>query len=511
MSAEKPSRNYRKDTERPFKMYNVFQFTNGSPNPQPMTLPTIPFTTQQLPKINHHSQSEQRQHQQIRLSQSQEQQQPQQTLHLQPLEQQQLQEINHLPLPEQQQQQQISLVQPQELQPHQDPQPLSGQLNQVSLQLFGGHVNFQQNTPHQQQSIQNVIIDLDPAGFLYDRFGLGGSGSDLLTSNVSLTQQREQELSSSPWNLSRSQVQNVCLASESASKPSFDALMPTQDPQAVMFDNLLATSSGSLTGCAVTPTAMNSLSVGNDQLLHNRLSLSYSNMPFASQLHNMQFSSSSITQPGTSMNSMMHTGQFPVKRETDEENVRTLGNVKTSAAPPPVNESKQHYFPDNFRTTELKKFPVNSSLAASMPLVKANVGNLPALPLHSAPEGHFYQDSFPPATRRSRSECSTSSTSVSFDDNVTSPTGHNIDGETSKADSSKDSSYLEKRRKNNESAKKSRDARRNKETAIARKVLDFETQNCNLKAQIQVLETDNQRMRMALRSFDQMEQCGLST
>ncbi|BFZ10694.1 hypothetical protein BsWGS_13733 [Bradybaena similaris] len=509
MSMDKPSRHHRKDTKRPFKMYNVVQFSNGSPNHQAMTLPNIPFTTQQTPTSHHLSPSEQQQHQQIHLSQSQEQQQLQQTLHLQPQEQQQPQQMHHLPQPEQQQLQEIRLLQSQDLQQHQDPQSLSSQLNPVSLQLFGGHVNFQENISHQQQSIQNVIIDLDPASFLYDRFGLGGSGSDLLTSSEPMTQQGKPELNISPWNLSRNLVQNVCLTSESASKPSFDALLPMQEPQAVMFDNLLATSSSSLTGCVVTPIATNSFSVGNDQLLHNRLPLSYNNIPFTSQLHNMQFSSSGVSQPGTSMNSMIHTGQFHVKLETSmDNNVRTLGKVNKSAAPPPINESNEHYFQ---KTTVVKKFPETSSLPASMPLVNASVGNLPSVPLHSAPQGHFYQDSFTPATRRTRSECSTSSTSASFDDSVTSPTGHKIDGETSKDDSSKDSSYLEKRRKNNESAKKSRDARRNKETAIARKVLDFETQNCSLKAQIQVLESDNQRMRMALHSFDQMDQCGLST
>lgn len=53
----------------------------------------------------------------------------------------------------------------------------------------------------------------------------------------------------------------------------------------------------------------------------------------------------------------------------------------------------------------------------------------------------------------------------------------------------KDQAYWEKRRKNNEAAKRSRDARRAKEDELAIRVAFLQSENIALKAQIQALNT----------------------
>lgn len=62
-----------------------------------------------------------------------------------------------------------------------------------------------------------------------------------------------------------------------------------------------------------------------------------------------------------------------------------------------------------------------------------------------------------------------------------------------------DPSYWEKRRKNNEAAKRSRDARRAKEDEIAIRCAFLEQENMKLRYQIAALRDDNERMRRLLR------------
>lgn len=61
---------------------------------------------------------------------------------------------------------------------------------------------------------------------------------------------------------------------------------------------------------------------------------------------------------------------------------------------------------------------------------------------------------------------------------------------------SEDPNYREKRRKNNEAAKRSRDARKAKEDEIAVRCAFLEQENIKLKMQISSVEQENARMRM---------------
>lgn len=67
-----------------------------------------------------------------------------------------------------------------------------------------------------------------------------------------------------------------------------------------------------------------------------------------------------------------------------------------------------------------------------------------------------------------------------------------------KADPSKDPSYLEKRRKNNESAKRSREARRSKEELVALRVITLEEENMKLRAEITLLDKELEELRTRL-------------
>nr|KAG5696462.1 hypothetical protein BaRGS_020999 [Batillaria attramentaria] len=62
----------------------------------------------------------------------------------------------------------------------------------------------------------------------------------------------------------------------------------------------------------------------------------------------------------------------------------------------------------------------------------------------------------------------------------------------------KDEAYWEKRRKNNESAKRSRESRRIKEEQIAMKVVVLEQENLALKTEIDILKTEVENLRRML-------------
>ncbi|XP_005104258.1 D site-binding protein-like [Aplysia californica] len=68
----------------------------------------------------------------------------------------------------------------------------------------------------------------------------------------------------------------------------------------------------------------------------------------------------------------------------------------------------------------------------------------------------------------------------------------------SKADPNKDPAYLEKRRKNNESAKRSREARRSKEEMVALRVVTLEEENMKLRAESSLLEKELDELRHRL-------------
>uniref|UniRef100_A0A1I7TL04 BZIP domain-containing protein n=1 Tax=Caenorhabditis tropicalis TaxID=1561998 RepID=A0A1I7TL04_9PELO len=62
----------------------------------------------------------------------------------------------------------------------------------------------------------------------------------------------------------------------------------------------------------------------------------------------------------------------------------------------------------------------------------------------------------------------------------------------------KDSAYFERRRKNNDAAKRSRDARRQKEEAIAAKAHLLEQENMQLRGQITILQQEAAKLRFLL-------------
>ncbi|RUS80300.1 hypothetical protein EGW08_011938 [Elysia chlorotica] len=62
----------------------------------------------------------------------------------------------------------------------------------------------------------------------------------------------------------------------------------------------------------------------------------------------------------------------------------------------------------------------------------------------------------------------------------------------------RDPAYLEKRRKNNESAKRSREARRTKEELVAFKVINLEEENMKLRAEIRLLDKELDELRTRL-------------
>lgn len=94
------------------------------------------------------------------------------------------------------------------------------------------------------------------------------------------------------------------------------------------------------------------------------------------------------------------------------------------------------------------------------------------------------------------SECSTSSVPVLHEQASTSRYGPSGSGD--KTLPSMDPCYQEKRRKNNESARRSREARRSKEELIAFRVISLEEENMKLRAEISLLDRELDDLRMRL-------------
>ena len=65
-------------------------------------------------------------------------------------------------------------------------------------------------------------------------------------------------------------------------------------------------------------------------------------------------------------------------------------------------------------------------------------------------------------------------------------------------DGEKDDSYWERRRKNNEAAKRSRDARRAKEEEIAIRAAFLEQENLKLRAQVAILKNETAKLHYML-------------
>ena len=65
-------------------------------------------------------------------------------------------------------------------------------------------------------------------------------------------------------------------------------------------------------------------------------------------------------------------------------------------------------------------------------------------------------------------------------------------------DEQKDGSYWEKRKKNNESAKRSREARRMKEEQIALRVVFLEQENLQLRTEVSLLKSEIEKLRCML-------------
>lgn len=65
-------------------------------------------------------------------------------------------------------------------------------------------------------------------------------------------------------------------------------------------------------------------------------------------------------------------------------------------------------------------------------------------------------------------------------------------------DEVRDAGYLERRRRNNESAKRSRDARRQKEEEIAFRATELEQENLSLKAELFLVRRESAELHRLL-------------
>ncbi|XP_074594805.1 thyrotroph embryonic factor-like [Brevipalpus obovatus] len=105
--------------------------------------------------------------------------------------------------------------------------------------------------------------------------------------------------------------------------------------------------------------------------------------------------------------------------------------------------------------------------------------------------------------QRPRSLSISSSCSSFSESSPTSPSCYGINRKKGKAlpDSLKDAAYWERRIKNNEAARKSREARRAKEQEIADRAVYYEQENLMLRERINQLESENHQLACVLKRF----------
>lgn len=102
----------------------------------------------------------------------------------------------------------------------------------------------------------------------------------------------------------------------------------------------------------------------------------------------------------------------------------------------------------------------------------------------TSPIGQFLQS----RKRRLDSKCSPTSSSTSLEDKKMTPV----------PEDKKDETYWERRRKNNDAAKRSRDARRAKEEEIALRAAFLEQENLKLRAQVAILKNETAKLHYML-------------
>ncbi|WKX92694.1 hypothetical protein Q1695_010602 [Nippostrongylus brasiliensis] len=77
--------------------------------------------------------------------------------------------------------------------------------------------------------------------------------------------------------------------------------------------------------------------------------------------------------------------------------------------------------------------------------------------------------------------------------------------QSSTVSSTQDEAYYERRRRNNDAAKRSRDARRMKEEAIAERAAILERENGQLRGQVALLKSETARLQLLLFSRQQLD------
>lgn len=412
---------------------------------------------------------------------------------------------------------------------------LSGSMGQHGQQVYGDPGDYLRLASGQSAasvsgiSTNSSLLGLDPSlgvGPPYDEIDLTDPETtnallmrnDLMASSDSLIHQREQDL-----NLVSSTPQSIPSSTSSLPVPGFlvpnrsllaarSGLLGSQDPLAMLFDqpplphasgyntsidSTHATFTSSSSGLLSSTSTSNFLMEGGSGGLYSGLN----NVGPTPSLNGNIRDSGSSNGGGRRPNHHLHQQQdarqhpltssspFLIKQEADEGNF--------------VDEEDS-----------LGHSSINSP-------TKSDAGNDSRL--FTTPSG---SDDRKRGIKRTLSNCSASSTGGGNDDPKTSKTppssqtqsgrngggpggseamspgtsGDNSKSPTNGTDNLKerDPAYLEKRRKNNESAKRSREARRTKEELVAFKVINLEEENMKLRAEIRLLDKELDELRTRL-------------
>ena len=349
--------------------------------------------------------------------------------------------------------------------------------------------------------------------------------NDLMVTSDSLIHQREQDL-----NLVSSTPPAMPSSSSSMPVPGFlvpnrsvlaarSGLLGSHDPLAMLFDHpSLPQASGYTTGVGNTSSIFTSSSGG----LLSHTSSSSSNFLMDAGGNGSSFNSGNIGPNATPLNGNSRSGgnsngaghRPHQQQQQQQQNAPPQHPLASSSTFLVKQEADEGHFVDE--DDSLSRSSINSP-TKSDPSLDART--------FAAPSG---SDDRKRGMKRTLSNCSASSTGGGPDGgdantSKSSPSSQSdrngggtscgagealspgTSGDISKfppngSDNLKelDPAYLEKRRKNNESAKRSREARRTKEELVAFKVINLEEENMKLRAEIRLLDKELDELRTRL-------------
>lgn len=319
---------------------------------------------------------------------------------------------------------------------------LSHQTNQPLQQIHGDLEDYLCNNNHQQQILQKNPLTTELSSLLSSDPNHGDKGKSLKRPDVSNNSLHlnDHNLSMSNPVFSLNDLHNFITSSGNTFKTTISGSAIDQDSISMLLDHPVSFLGGSVSRYTENSDSMNSV-------VASQCPQNVSTLPQIAVKEG-----SEINWLGGGQMPSMNMNNFILKHEINEGSSHS--SESSSGSPELVKQNKS----DEDSFTDSIKCNMQSSVSEFMQMKSISQDKRPG-------SGIVRSDSTEKNNRR---------------------------------EASKDPAYLEKRRKNNESAKRSREARRTKEELMAFRVIGLEEENMKLRAEICLLDKELDELRSRL-------------